>query len=228
MTTEFRAVSESIRMKRTDLAAATGVASPAAVLLTLTANAALSPTYAWPAEPFSVLGAPGEPTAALFGAGLVLGGLLALPFAVRLWRTAVAAVGVLYALVGLSFAGAGLFPAGTAAHGVFGAGLFVGIWLLLWAAAVVDWRRDSSSSFDAALAFLLGTAALAVWLPYDLGVRSAQFGYGFAELVAFGAFAVWSVRTALRLRACDPDASADSRPETPNSAEASNSEGTTR
>lgn len=193
-------------------ASATGVVSPAVLLATVTLGAASSPTYDWPAEPFSVLGAPGRPTAAAFDAGLILGGVLALPFAVRLWRTASASVGGLYALVGLSFAGAGLFSVPTRLHEVFGAGAFAGIWLLLWAAALADWRADSRR--DGAVAFLLGTAALAVWLPYDLGVARAQIGYGAAELVSLLAFAVWSVRTAARLWAADGERpSANSSPE---------------
>ena len=204
-------------MKRSDLAAATGVAAPAVLLLTVGVGVASSPTYDWPAEPFSALGASGEPTADWFAAGLVLTGLLTLPFAARLWRVRAAPVGGLYALVGLSLVGAGLFPFRSLWHEVFGAGSLLGIWLLLWVAAVVDWRAGSHR--DAVLALVLGTASLAVWLPYDLGIESAQLGYGLAELVAFLAFAAWSARSAVRIRARNAGTPPESRPETPGSEE---------
>lgn len=197
----------------------TGVAAPGVVLLTVSTGAVASPTYDWPTEPFSVLGAPGAPTADLFGTGLMLGGLLALPFAAGLWRTRSRPVGGLYALVGLSFAGAGRFPIGSTWHEVFGVGILLGIPVLLWTAAVDDWRTGSRR--DAALAFASGAAALAVWLPYDFGVEEAQLGYGFAELVAFLALTVWSVRSAIRLRERHASPTGDRHPEGSGGGEAS-------
>ncbi len=186
--------------RRNDVAAACGTVAPLVALGTFAVGAAVADGYAWPGEPFSVIGAAGGPVAAGFNAGLVATGLLALPFATRLWRAASPAVGLAYAVVGVSFAGAGLVPIGGlgGAHELFGAGIFVGIWLLLWADGVVAWRRGDRRRAVASLA--LGTVAVAVWLPYDLGLAWAQIGWGAAELVAVACLAGWSLATARRLR----------------------------
>lgn len=178
----------------------TGVLAPTAVLVTFGVSAALSPVYSWPTDPFSVIGATGNLAAAFFNTGLVVAGLLSIPFAVRLWTFGNASAGVLYGLVGLSFAGAGLFPIGAEAnlHELFGVGIFLGIWLLLWTAGVGDWR--SGHRREGLIAFALGSIAVSVWLPYDFGLTWAQVGYGAAELVAVLSFAAWSARTAARLR----------------------------
>lgn len=173
-----------------------GVAWPIAFLATVVSGGLASPVFSWPTDPFSVVGTTGDATAAAFNAGLVATGIVALVFAAWLWRRYHRAVGAVAAVVAASTAGAGLFPAGQVAHAAFGAGLLVGAWVWLWAAAGVDWRRGNAG--PAAVAFLLGTAAVAVWLPYDLGVAWAQLGYGFAELVTVAAVGSWSVWTAAR------------------------------
>lgn len=194
------------------LSTAAGVAAPVVLLVTVGVGAAVSKAYDWPTEPFSIVGGSGEPVSLAFNVGLVVAGLLALPFARLLWRVGRRAVGGLYVLVALSLVGAGLFPIPTALHAVFGAGLLLGIPLVLLAAGVDDWRGGDRRSGATTLA--LGTAAFAVWLPYDLGIEAAQVGYGAAELVAFLALAVWSGWTASRLRARPPDGRADHRTDT--------------
>lgn len=175
-----------------------GVIAPAVLLATFAVSAP-SPAFDWPSDPFSVIGATDGWFALTFNAGLVLGGLLSLAFAVRLWRAVSPLVGGAYAVVGLSFAGAGLFPAteGAVLHEIFGALAFFGIPLLLWIAAVVDWRAGKRRA--GAATFGLGSVALLVWLPYDLGLAWAQVGYGAAEAISLLAFAAWSGRTAVRL-----------------------------
>ncbi len=182
-------------MRRAGTAA--GVAAPALLLLTVASGVAATPTYDWPTAPFSVMGAVDQPFALAFNAGLVAVGLATLPFARRLWNAAGRSVGALYAVVGVSFAGAGVFPLPATAHEVFGAGLLAGIPAVLLAASVVGWRRGDRRAGVVALS--LGTAALGVWLPYDFGVETAQIGYGAAELVAFVAWSAWSAWTAARL-----------------------------
>lgn len=176
-----------------------GVASPAFVLLTVVVGAVSAPAFDWPGDPFSLVGTTGGVVAALFNAGLVAAGLAALPFGRHLWRTWSRATGALYAVIGLSLVGAGLVPAAPDAvlHEVFGTGVFLGIWVLLWVAGIVDWRVGNRRAGIAA--FGLGSVTLAVWLPYDLGVRGLQIGYGAAELVSFLAFAAWSSWMAARL-----------------------------
>jgi hypothetical membrane protein len=179
---------------------AAGIAGPAVLLATLAVGGLLSPAYEWPTDPFSTIGAAGGHTATLFGAGITLGGLLFLPFAARLWLTLSRVVGGAYAVVGLSFAGAGLVPAiGDAPlHELFGAVAFLGLWILPWIAGVVDWRAQDRRAGATAVA--LGSVALVAWLPYDLGLTWAQIGYGAAELVSLVAFALWSALAAVRLR----------------------------
>lgn len=173
-----------------------GIGWPVAIFATLTYGGLASSAFEWPADPFSVVGTTGDVTAAVFNGGLVVGGTLALLFAAFLWQRYSRGVAVLAGVVGVSFAGAGLFPAGQVLHAVFGTAVMVGCWLWLWAAGVVDWRAGDRGAAVAAL--LLGAVALSVWLPYDLGVERAQFGYAVAELATFGSAGLWSVRTGVR------------------------------
>jgi len=193
--------------------AAAGIVGPAVLLLVVGLGAVWSPTYSWPGDPVSLIGMTGGWTAGLFNAGLVLGGLSLLPFGARLWRVHSPLTGGLYAVVGLSLSGAGLFPASQRTlHGLFGALVFFGIPAVLWAAGAVDWRAGDRRS--GATAFALGATALVVWLPYDFGMTWAQIGYGAAELVSLLALAAWSVLTTVRLRDVSSPRSPDRRRET--------------
>lgn len=175
----------------TDLAGpSTGLAGPVVVLGTLLASAALSPRFRWPSDPFSVAGRPGDPAAPLFTVGVVLGGLLAVAFAARLRRDHGRLEAALYAAVGLSFVLAGAFPVGSGLHGVVAAPIFLAVPLLLLTSGARRWcagRRRAGLAWTG-----LGGLALLVWLPYDLGLAWAWIGFAAAELVAVGAFAVWS------------------------------------
>lgn len=178
---------------------ATGVLTPLVALGTFVGSATLSATYTWPSEPFSVIGGEGNLLALLFNAGLVTTGFLALPFATRLWTTKSRAVAVLYGLVGVMFVGAGLFPMSESSivHELFGAGIFVGIWLLLWTAGITDWR--SGDRRESVTAVALGSISLLIWLPLDFEVKWAWIGWGGAELVVVLCFGVWCVSTVERL-----------------------------
>lgn len=186
-----------------------GGIAPAILLLTLSAGALVTPGFDWPADPFSIVGTTGGVVATAFNVGLVLAGVAALPFGVHLWRSWSRSAGGVFALIGLSLVGAGLVPAdpGATLHEVFGAGLFLGIWILLWVGATVDWRRRNRRAGLAA--FVGGSATLGVWLPYDIGLRWAQIGYGGAELVSVLAFTLWSGWMAARLRAGATEMTAD-------------------
>ncbi|WP_458190354.1 DUF998 domain-containing protein [Haladaptatus sp. NG-WS-4] len=194
---------------------ATGILTPLVALGTFGVGAALSTTYTWPGEPFSVIGGEGNFAALFFNAGLVVTGLLALPFATRLWTASSRAVAVLYALVGVTLVGAGLFPIGgdSIAHELFGAGIFLGIWLLLWTAGILEWR--SGAPREGATVIALGSITLVVWLPYDFGLTWAQIGWGAAEVVVVVCFGVWSVSTASKLWRCAPRSTAGKRAENP-------------
>lgn len=176
---------------------ATGVLTPLAALGTFVVSATLSTTYTWPSEPFSVIGGEGNLLALLFG--LIATGLLAFPFATRLWTATSKPVAVLYGLVGVMFIGAGLFPMDpdSIAHALFGTGIFVGIWLLLWTAGIMEWR--SGDHREGATTIALGSMTVLVWLPYDFGLMWAWVGWGGAELVVALCFGMWSVSTVSRL-----------------------------
>ena len=178
-------------------ATAAGVCTPVTTLLTVAVATALTDAYDWPTDPFSVIGTLDGPAALAFNLGLILAGALALPFAWRLWTASRRALGVLYALLGVSLAVAGLFPMGTPLHAV-ATGIFLTAWLLPSVAGVVEWRSGRRGAGAAQVS--LGTVALLVWLPYDFGVQSLQIGYGAAELVSFVVLALWSGWIAFELR----------------------------
>lgn len=178
------------------LAAVAGVSSPIVLLATLVAGATLSDGYDWPREAFSVIGGTGGTAALVFNVGVVAGGLLALPFAWLLWTVWRPVLGALYGIVGLSFVVAGAFPIGSPFHDVAAAIFVVGP-LVPVVAGIVDWRAGNPHL--ALGQVLLGVVAVSVWIPYDLGVESAQVGYGGAELAAILVLAAWSVGTVARL-----------------------------
>lgn len=186
-----------------------GVCSPVAALVSIGVATALFSGYDWPTAPFSVMGTGGGPAALVFNGGLVVAGVLALPFAWRLWTARRPLFGILYALLGVSFAVAGAFPMGSPLHAV-ATGIFLIGWLLPSAAGVADWRNGRRSVGIAQC--VLGTAVLAVWLPYDLGLERAQVGYGGAELVSLLVIAGWSAWTARELWRGGRSGTADDTP----------------
>lgn len=192
----------AVRTERIGTAA--GVAAPAVAVGAILLATALSPTFTWTGSALSYLGAPGAPTAALFNGGLVLGGALALPFAVRLvgaarnrLETAGAAV---FGLAALALAGVGVFPLGTALHGPVAVAFFLLLSLSLWTYGAGNARAGDRRL--GAVTASLGLLNLAAWVVY-----AALFdGVGLAlpEAVGTGVLAAWSIGTAARLRRAAP------------------------
>lgn len=180
-------------------ARACGFAAPAVLLSTAVGGALAATGYEWPRQAFSEIATTGEPVGTLFSAGLVVTGLVALPFALVLAESFGRVVGAGYGLVAVGAVGAGAFPMPHDLHAVFGTVVVAGPWLVPWAAAVVDWRAGRRRK--AALGLALGAATPVAWLPYDLDIQSLQAGMGGAELIGFVAFALWSGWVATRLRA---------------------------
>lgn len=172
-----------------------GVASQVILLVTVSVGMTVSQVFEWPTDPVSVVGTTDNLTATAFNAGLALTGLLMVAFAVTLWRVWRPSIAALAGLVGLSFALAGIFPIGSGLHNI-ATGIFLFGWLLLWWAGIVDWR--AGNRLVGAATFALGTAAIGVWLPYDIGVESLQIGYAAAEVVCFAALGLWVVWTGRR------------------------------
>ena len=189
---------------------ATGVLTPLAALGTFVGSAALSTSYTWPNEPFSVIGGEANLLALLFNAGLVTTGLLSIPFATLLWTENSKSEGVLFSIIGFMFIGAGVFPmkgdpssgeflmgGGSTAHAIFGSGIFIGISLYLLLAGAKRLRSEGSRAGLTAVG--LGLITILVWLPWDFGLLWAWVGWGAAELVVVACFGLWSISTAGRL-----------------------------
>lgn len=168
---------------------AAGVLAPVILLVTALTTAFATPSYEWPTDPFSVVGATGGLTAVAFNVGLVLAGILAAVYGVHRWHTGRRGTGAIYALGGVSLAVAGVFPAGTELHEV--AAVFL---LTAWLPPVVDgvsrWRTGNRVTGTTGI--VLGVAALGIWLPQDFDLAWAWVGYGAAELVTFATWGVWT------------------------------------
>ena len=159
---------------------------------TVVGSALAARNFVWPMDPISVVGAADGPVALAFSGGLVATGLFALPFAAWLATSGRPVQGACYGLVGLSFAFGGLFPVPSDLHAL-ASGIFVFTWLVCWSDAAGAWREGDGRR--AAVVFALGALAVGVWLPYDLGVESAQMGYAAAEAVTFAVITVWTLWT---------------------------------
>lgn len=170
--------------------AGSGIVFPVMLLGTVSAAAFTSPTYRWPAEPFSVIGQASDPASLLLNGGLVASGLLGLPFAWLLARDRHAIVAAGYALIALGFAAAGVYRVPTAAHEVAAVIALFGVWLVPWLLAALDWRAGDRRATGIGVGF--GALAVVGWLPYDLGLAWAQAGYGAVELLVLLTFAGWS------------------------------------
>lgn len=151
----------------------------------------LAPWFEFTANALSDLGAAGEPTAPLFNGGLILGGLLAFAFCVRVWPAATNAahrLGVALLAVGfVNMALVGVFALPDGRHRAvavafflsFTYGLFVhgsgdvlaghvsrgltSIWLAV--VHLTGWLLFAAAPFDGlAIPELVGSATLAGWV----------------------------------------------------------------
>lgn len=151
----------------------------------------LAPWFDWTANALSDLGAAGESTAPLFNGGLIVGGVLGVAFAARVWRAATNAahrLGVtLFAVAFVTMGLVGIFalphdlhtPVAVAFFLSFTYGLFVhgtgdvlagnvrrglaSIWLAV--AHVTGWLLFAVAPLDGlALPEMVGSAALGAWV----------------------------------------------------------------
>lgn len=167
-----------------------GVAMQGVLWATVIGGGLASPHFTWPTDPFSIVGSGEGAVATTFNLGLVGSGLLALPFAAWLATVGRRALAVPYALVGVGFLLAGVFPMPNPLHAVATA-IFLFTWLLCWVDSGQEWR--AGNRVRAGVAFALGAAAVGIWLPYDLGLERAQVGYAAAEAVAFAVITAWTL-----------------------------------
>lgn len=177
---------------RSTLGPLSGLLMQGVLWTTVIGGSIASALFTWPTDPFSVIGSGDGAVATAFNLGLVGTGLLALPFGRWRWISGRRLQGLLVGLVGAGFVLGGVFPMPSPLHEA-AAGIFVGVWLLCWAAAVEDWRRENRRT--GAFQFALGIAAVGIWVPYDFGIEGAMVGYAAAESVVFVAFSAWTVLT---------------------------------
>jgi hypothetical membrane protein len=172
------------------------VLAPAASLVGIGLAIALTPSFSWASSALSDLGRAGAPVPWLFNGGLILGGLLALPFAWWRWRRAsnplarLAAIGL--AGTGLALAGVGRFPTGTALHLPLAAGFYL---LLTYTLFLDGSGRVLAGSVARGLAWIwVGVVHFSGWL---LWAFSGIGGLAVPE--AFGALLLtaWLLASAL-------------------------------
>lgn len=176
-----------------------GFVAPAVALGSMLLAALLAPWFSWSTDALSDLGAAGRATAPLFNGGLLLAGVLALPFARWLWRTAGNTLerlgSAVFALAAAALSLIGLFPTGTALH--FPAALS---FYLLFTAAMLchgagSLRRGATRRGGATVAFaVLHLASWAIW------VEGIRLGPGLAIPETVGAVIVvgWMAAVARR------------------------------
>ncbi|SEO97765.1 hypothetical membrane protein [Halogranum amylolyticum] len=165
-----------------------GHAAPVVTLGAILLATVVSDTFAWTDSALSDLGVAAA-TAPLFNGGLVVGGLLALPFAYALWVDGRGPLGrltaVAFALAATTMGLVGVFVSGHPLH----LPVALSFYLLVTATLVLDGvaRRTRRAG---QLSALLGVAHLAGWV---LWVSGSRFGTGLAvpEFVGAVVFAAW-------------------------------------
>jgi hypothetical membrane protein len=179
------------------LGRASGVAFPAVSLLAILLATLRSPTFAWTGSALSDLGAPGEPTALLFNGGLVLAGLVALPFVAWLYRRGrnrlERAGAVVLGLAAVLSALVGVFPTGTALHFPVALGFFLAIPAALWTHAAGAYRAGRPR--DATVGLVCGALDPAAWVVWGLLGRGVAPGLALPEVVGVLGLHVWALYT---------------------------------
>lgn len=176
-------------------ATAAGVVAPVVALVAVALAVTASSTFSWASSALSDLGRPGTATATLFNAGLVAGGLLGLPFAVRLVRSRRVhpAPGVLFGLTSLVLALIGTFPIGHRFHYPVSAAFFVLVTVTLVAAGLLHWR--SGGRVRGVIEVALGATNLLAWVAWWALLRDAV-GIAAPETVGALVLAGWTAGTA--------------------------------
>ncbi|MFC6755617.1 DUF998 domain-containing protein [Halomicroarcula sp. GCM10025894] len=163
-----------------------------------------SPAFTIAGNALSDLGQPGNPVATpvttlLFDGGLVLAGVVGLPFAVVLWRRSETRLGqaavVPFTIALLGMVGVGLFPAGRALH--------VPAALTLYLASMVAMGLDgigdvlSGQRRRGAGTCSLVAVHVAGWWWWAASGPVLRPGLVIPELLGAGIFAAWVLLTAL-------------------------------
>jgi hypothetical membrane protein len=177
-----------------------GVAGGGLALVAVLVATVLSPTFAWPTSALSDLGAAGAPTRALFNYGLVVSGLLALPFVRPLLTDATHPLeglgGVAFGASMVALSLVGLFPTGTRWH-------FPAAFAYFLATTVTLWVHGTGTALAGDVnrglfAVWLGIVHLLSWVLWAAGLRLGP-GLAVPEMVGSVLLFVWALRTTLSL-----------------------------
>lgn len=195
-------MTDSIQRTGERLGTVSGLLAPLIALGAIAVATLVSPTFTWTESALSDLGGPGAPTAWLFNGGLLLGGIVALPFALRVFtvaRNRLERVGaVLFGATGVALASIGVFPIGTPQHLPAAVSFYLLLSLSLWAYGAGNALAGSRGI--GALTIGLGVLNLAAWVVWALAVRSVAPGLALPEIVGAVCLGGWTAGTALRLR----------------------------
>ena len=183
-------VGSSVTQPPRRIAAVSGVASTGLALGGIALAVAAAPWFSWTGAALSDLGVAADPLVrAAFNAGLLLGGIAALPYARALWTAAGDRLGrlvaLLFGLTALLLAGVGAFPADTAAHVPVALSFFS----VLTATVALDGTCRIRTAGGAA-AVLAAVAHLAGWFLW-VAVLDVGDGIAVPELVGALVLAAW-------------------------------------
>jgi len=174
-----------------------GVAAVVVAFAAILGATLLSPTFSWSTSALSDLGVPGTTTAPLFDGGLLLAGLLGLPFVGWCWtraRNRFEAVGAaLLALALVAMALVGVFPLHASdLHLPVAVAFYV---LLTYGLFVYGTGNALAGSVRRGLGTLwLGVFHVSSWLLWAAGVRLGA-GLAIPETVGALLFAAWVLAT---------------------------------
>jgi hypothetical membrane protein len=182
-----------------------GILAVAVAAAAIAGAALASPAFTVTGNALSDLGQPGNPAATpvttlLFDGGLVVAGLVGLPFTVVLRRARrhpleqLAAIPFAAALLGM--AGVGLFPAGRSLHVPAALTLYLGSMVAMVLDGIGATLAGVSRRAVATLALV--TVHVAGWWWWAAGGAVLRPGLAIPELLGAGVFGWWVVRTARR------------------------------
>jgi hypothetical membrane protein len=181
------------KLKR--FAAACGIAAPVVAILAVVVPTFLTPSFSWTGTSISHMGGEGKPAAFVLNYGLILAGLLGIPFVWRLWTETghvFQKVGaLLFALSVVGMGGVGVFPLPSDNHGLVAithfAGYTFGLWVYGTGTALLGRVRWGLATIWLGLAHVL---AWVVW-----GIAGLE-GIALPELAGSVIFASWILITA--------------------------------
>ncbi|WP_049910684.1 DUF998 domain-containing protein [Natrinema gari] len=207
---------------RRQIATACGIAAPIVSVSAILLSILVAPpeTFTWQGRTLSDMGRYGAPTFALFNGGLIVSGLLGVPFVWRLWltsRNSVERLGVVLVTIAVvGMIGVGVFfldhtvvYLDRSVHGVAAVTVFA-------AAPVASWVYGSGAALAgdgrvAVASFWLGNVHPLAWFIWLLTENDTANWVAVPEFVAAVALAVWIISLALTIRRRD-----DSEPDGPN------------